>query len=69
MAEKYKFKVAKCYCGTDLSGLEVSASSNRYGNLPQGTCPECGRQMLLNAPAIEPVAPAPTKASVSKSKK
>jgi len=68
MTEKYKFKVKKCYCGTDLSGLEVPATSNRYGNLPQGKCPECGRDMLLDAPPVEPVIPAPMKAPATKAK-
>jgi len=71
MAEEYSFKVKKCYCGADLSGLKAEATSNRYGNLPQAKCPNCGRDMLLDAPPVEPVVepmetPAPAK---SKSKK
>jgi len=68
MAEEYSFKVKKCYCGTDLSGLKAVATSFRYGTLPQAKCPNCGRDMLLNAPPVEPVvlAPAPVKKATSK---
>jgi len=59
MTEEYGFKVIKCYCGADLSGLKAVASSYRYGAQPQARCPNCGRDMLLDAPPIEPVIPTP----------
>jgi len=64
--EEYGFKVKKCYCGADLSGLKAVATSYRYGNLPQAKCPNCGRDMLLNVPVVK-VAPEPV--LVKKSKK
>jgi hypothetical protein len=54
MAEEYSFKQEKCYCGADLSGLQASPTSNRYGTYPQAKCPECGRELLLNAPPVMP---------------
>ena len=69
MAEEYGFKVKKCYCGTDLSGLTAEATSYRYGTLPQAKCPECGREMLLDAPPVEPIGEAPAAPAKSKSKK
>lgn len=71
MADEYGFKQKTCYCGANLAGLQVEATSNRFGTLPQGKCPECGREMLLNAPPVEevmPVVAAPVKAP-AKSKK
>jgi len=59
MADEYNFKVKKCYCGTALAGLKAAASSYRYGTQPQAKCPNCGRDMLLDAPLVEPVMPAP----------
>jgi len=68
MADEYNFKVKKCYCGTALAGLKAAASSYRYGTQPQAKCPGCGRNMLLDAPPVEPVvlAPAPVKKATSK---
>ena len=57
--EEYSFKVKTCYCGADLSNLKAAPSSNRYGTLPQAKCPKCGRDMLLDAPPVEPVVKAP----------
>jgi len=57
MAEEYGFKQKTCYCGANLAGLQVVATSNRFWALPQGKCPECGREMLLDAPPVEPVMP------------
>lgn len=54
MATKYSFRQETCYCGADLSGLKEVATSNRFRNLPQAKCPECGRELLLDAPAVEP---------------
>jgi hypothetical protein len=71
--EEYSFKVKTCYCGADLSGLKTEATSYRYGTQPQAKCPNCGRDMLLDAPAIEPViesraaSAAPARASAKKS--
>ena len=64
MASEYSFKVKTCYCGADLTGLKAEATSYRYGTLPQGKCPNCGRDMLLDAPPVEPTMPAPATASV-----
>jgi len=69
MAEEYGFKVKKCYCGADLSTLKAEAISFRYGTQPQAKCPECGRDMLLDAPPVEPVMPASNAPAKSKSKK
>jgi len=63
MGEEYGFKVKKCYCGADLSRLQAEATSFRYGRLPQAKCPECGRDMLLDAEPVEAVRPAPAKVS------
>jgi len=73
MAEEYRFKVKTCYCGADLSALKAVATSNRYGTYPQAKCPNCGRDMLLDAPPVEPVAAAPagapTEAPAKRSRK
>ena len=58
MAE-YSFKQETCYCGADLVGVKAAATSNRFGRLPQGKCPSCGRELLLDAPPVEPAMPAP----------
>jgi len=52
------FKQETCYCGADLSGLTAEVTGYRFGTLPQGRCPNCGRSMLLDAPPIEPALPA-----------
>jgi hypothetical protein len=59
MAEEYSFKQEKCYCGANLSGVMAEATSNRYDMFPQGKCPECGRELLLNVPPVEPSTVAP----------
>jgi len=69
MGEEYSFKVKKCYCGTVLAGLKAEATSFRYGTQPQAKCPNCGRDMLLDAPPVEPAVPvpaAPVKKTASK---
>ena len=64
--EEYNFKVKTCYCGADLSTLKADATSFRYGTQPQAKCPNCGRDMLLDAPPVEPVVKAPaTEASAA----
>jgi len=62
--EEYGFKHKKCYCGLDLTGQKAVATSYRFGSLPQAKCPnpDCGRDMLLDAPPVEPVVAAPTEA-------
>jgi len=70
--EEYSFKVKTCYCGANLSGLKAEATSNRFGTLPQGKCPECGRNMLLVGEAVfikVPVEEAPKAPAKSTSKK
>lgn len=72
--EEYGFQHKTCYCGTDLSGLKAEATSYRYGTMPQAKCPNCGRDMPLDAPPVEDVMEAPVVAAApapakSKSKK
>jgi len=69
MADEYSFKVKTCYCGANLSGLKAEPTSFRYGTQPQAKCPECGRNMLLDAPPVEPVVVDPMEAAVVASKK
>lgn len=57
---EYGFEQKTCYCGADLAVLKAVATSYRYGTLPQAKCPNCGRDMLLDAPALEtPIMPEP----------
>ena len=60
--EEYNFQQKTCYCGADLSALKAVATSNRYGTYPQAKCPNCGRDMLLDAPQVKPVVAAPIEA-------
>jgi hypothetical protein len=52
----------------------VEVSSNRFDRYPQGKCPECGRQLLLDTDPVMPSTAPPgagaagTKRSRNKSK-
>ena len=56
--ERFGFKGKTCFCGAKLAGLQVAVTSYRHGTLPQGRCPGCNREMLLDGPPKE-FAPAP----------
>ena len=63
-AKEYKFRHRVCDCGLNLSDkVSVVTSLHRSARL-MGTCPGCGKQMLLNAPLVDPAIPAPAKAPV-----
>lgn len=58
MASEYSFKLETCSCGADLSGLKAEATSYRDGRFPQAKCPNCGNDLLLEAPLAWPKPPA-----------
>ena len=50
--EEYRFRHRRCDCGLDLSD-KVSSITSLYRNVrPMGTCPGCGKQMILNAQPV-----------------
>ena len=53
MAEAYSFKQETCYCGLDLTDKKAAVSGYRRGLTPVGECPECGKSLVLDAPALE----------------
>ena len=69
MAEEYGFKRKDCYCGLDLKGKKVEVVGLWRDTQPMGKCPNCGRDMLLDAPPVEPVIVAPAAIKKSTSKK
>jgi hypothetical protein len=55
MAE-YGFKRKECYCGLDLTGQKAEVARLWRDTQPVGKCPnpECGRELLLDAPPVMP---------------
>lgn len=52
IVEEYRFRHRRCDCGLDLSD-KVSSITSLYRNVrPMGTCPGCGKQMILDAQPV-----------------
>lgn len=59
MAEEYGFQREICFCGLDLTDKKAAVSGSFEARYPTGKCPGCGKNLILDAPPIEPEIPAP----------